>query len=61
MKPLKFDYICSACAKKRGATWPKGHMATCHMDNCPYCKVRSGLCNIGDWNWPDKVKRGMRD
>lgn len=58
---LKHSYICSKCAQSRGAKWPEGHCATIHVAECPYCGKEAGLANIGDWNWQDGKKRGMRD
>jgi len=60
---LKLDhpYICAACAHERGGRWPDGHCATFHSATCPYCGVAKSLASIGDWNWADKVRRGMRD
>jgi hypothetical protein len=55
------NYICADCAKVLGGTWPKGHCATQHTGICKLCKQEKGLCNVGDWNWTDKVARGMRD
>jgi len=59
-KKLKYDYICCDCARGFGGVWPEGLVATFHTETCEYCKKEKGLCNIGDWNWPDKT-RGMRD
>ena len=58
---LPHDYICADCATARGATWPEGHCATFHPATCEYCGKEAGLCNIGDYNWPDNKPRGMRD
>jgi len=57
----KGDYICNDCAREHGGTWPPQHVATMHMDICPYCNKLKGLANIGDWNWPDGIARGMWD
>jgi rubrerythrin len=58
---LPHMYICRVCAHTRGGDWPKGHAATWHEGECPYCGAVAYLANIGDWNWPDGKKRGMRD
>lgn len=58
---LPYDYICHQCADVRGGVWPEGHVATFHTGNCPYCDTSKGLANIGDWDWSDGAKRGMRD
>ncbi len=58
---LPYDYICCDCAEARGATWPEGHYATSHTARCEYCGKMAGLCNIGDYDWPDGKPRGMRD
>ena len=56
------EYICTDCAEERGGRWPEGHAATWHEGECEYCHTPEvALSNIGDWNWPDKRKRGMRD
>lgn len=48
---LAYPYICSDCAKKRGAKWPKGHQATSHYDLCMYCAKTKALCAVTDWLW----------
>lgn len=58
---LPYSFICGECAKSKGATWPKGHVATCHSGTCLYCNMKKSLCNIGDWDWKDGIRRGMRD
>lgn len=59
---LDHGYICVDCARERDATWPTGHCATFHISVCPYCGRKNlSLCNIGDFNWPDGKRRGMRD
>lgn len=54
-------YICRECAEEKGCKWPYGHVATWHYGECPYCKQKTALCSTGDWNWPDRKPRGMRD
>ena len=56
-----FEYICAECARERGATWPKGHVATMHNDRCDCCGEERALSNVGDWDWPDGLAHGMRD
>lgn len=56
-----YSYICRECAEKKGGVWPEGHAATMHVDECPYCSQKKALANVGDWNWPDKKSRGLRD
>ena len=56
-----FQYICSDCAEDLGGVWPEGHVATFHEAKCDCCHKTAGLANIGDWNWPDGRRRGMRD
>lgn len=58
---LEHPYICGDCAQKHGGKWPEGHVATFHMGMCEYCRATKGLANVGDWNWPDGVRRGLRD
>lgn len=58
---LPHSYICSECAEKKGGKWPEGHCATFHHSDCPYCEKPKALANVGDWNWPDKKPRGLRD
>jgi len=57
----KHGYICTACAEECGGVWPEGHVATFHESECGLCGNRKALSNVGDWNWPDKKARGMRD
>lgn len=54
-------YICTECAKEKGCTWPKNHVATCHEGICDYCQKLKALCCAGDWDWPDGKCHGMRD
>jgi len=54
-------YLCGACAKRLGGTWPDGHCATMHSGICPYCNKKKGLCCIGDYDWPDKNFIDLRD
>lgn len=58
---LPHSFICSKCAKDKGGKWPKGHVATCHEGVCKYCNGKAMLANIGDYNWPDRKRHGMRD
>ena len=58
---LPWYCICRKCAEKHGGKWPRGHMATWHESKCMYCGNVNMLANIGDWNWPDRKARGMRD
>ena len=57
----KIRYLCSDCAESLGGVWPEGHMATCHTATCDNCGEEKSLANVGDWNWPDGIRRGMRD
>jgi len=54
-------YLCFQCARKLGGTWPDGHVATQHEGACNVCGELLGLCNVGDYDWPDGKARGMRD
>lgn len=56
-----YSYICSACAQQLGGKWPRGHVATMHTGICEHCGKLTCLANVGDWNWPDNIRRGMRD
>ena len=58
---LPHGYICSECAEEKGGEWPEGHCATFHYNDCPYCGKRKALASVGDWNWPDRKPRGLRD
>lgn len=53
--------ICNQCAEKYGCQWPYGHVATMWSGTCPYCKKEKGLVSTGDWDWPDNIRRGIRD
>ena len=56
----QFEYICDACAKKDGAVWPKGHVATYHMGECDGCTGMKNICAVSDWDWPEQrnLERG---
>ncbi len=45
-------YICSSCAKEKGATWPEGHVCTMHNGKCDFCGLSAGLCHTSDYDWP---------
>jgi DNA-directed RNA polymerase subunit RPC12/RpoP len=51
-RPIDMRYICSACARRLGAIWPRGHVATFHEAICPECKEPKSLASVDDWNWP---------
>ena len=55
------EYLCAKCAESLGGTWPDCHCATFHTGQCDVCNERKSLANVGDWNWPDRKFRGMRD
>ncbi len=55
------EWICIDCAMDKGCEWPKGHLATAHEGRCGECGEIKTVTNIGDWNWPDGKRRGMRD
>lgn len=55
------EYICDDCAKYLGGTRPPGHVCTMHTGLCNCCGHERGLSSVGDWNWPDGKRRGMRD
>ena len=57
----QIEYLCASCAQELGGKWPEGHVATFHFAKCDACKQSRGLANIGDWDWPDRKRRGMRD
>jgi hypothetical protein len=61
LKNRKSDYICSVCADEKGGVWPEGHAATMHSGICGLCGKTKTLANVGDWDWPDNKKIGMRD
>jgi len=56
-----YDAICGDCARERGGAWPEGHAATFYTVICPYCGRTKPVCDIGDFDWPDRKLRGMRD
>lgn len=60
-KIFDYRYICNDCAIDSGATWPKHHAATFHEGKCDICAKIKSLSNVGDWDWPDGIRRGMRD
>jgi len=56
MKKIKYnDYICSDCARNKGAEWPEGHVATFHTGKCKVCREEAGVCAVSDWNWQDDL------
>lgn len=61
LKDRKSDYICRKCAEDNGGVWPKGHCATMHTGICGMCGGEYSLANVGDWDWPNNKKIGMRD
>jgi len=54
-------YICNECATKLGGLVPEGHVCTAHQARCPICDETATLHNVGDWDWPDGIPRGIRD
>ena len=54
--PPDAQYICADCAKACGASIIEGHVCTQHTGFCDVCGEEKGLCNIGDWAWPDGPK-----
>jgi len=57
----RIGYLCNACAFRLGGRWPRGHVATYHDGVCDVCGKTAAVANVGDWNWPDGKRRGMRD
>lgn len=60
-KPPKGEsiYICSECAKDRGAKdrpYP-GNIVTMHSDVCFYCKQVKSLCAVDDYLWGKNSRR----
>jgi len=55
------DSICVDCADTLGGKWPKGHLATGWVGDCGICGETTEVVSVGDYNWPDKKRRGMRD
>ena len=54
-KPIvQCSYICGNCARKAGGRWERGHVATMHTGECPYCGQRRPLVAVSDYHW----KRG---
>lgn len=50
--PFPHGYICHECATAKGLRWPKGHCATAHYEDCPYCNQNKSLCAVTDWLKP---------
>lgn len=45
-------WLCYVCADKKGGVWSKGHVATAHLGECPYCKKKeTTLVPWVDFNW----------
>ena len=55
------SYVCAGCAEQLGGNWPEGHIATHHAGKCDCCHKQESLASVGDYDWPDGKKRGMRD
>ncbi len=48
-------------AEKAGAEWPDSHQATHWLEECSVCGSYAQVCDVGDYDWPDKQSRGIRD
>ena len=46
-----YGSICSDCAERLGGTCSEVHYATSW----------TGVCDVGDYEWPDGKRRGLRD
>lgn len=44
--------VCDPCAKRRGATWPTGHIATMSINTCDLCGKEDSCADASDYNWP---------
>jgi hypothetical protein len=55
------SYLCHECAERHGGVWPDGHCATQHFGVCDVCGEERALASVGDYDWPDGKRRGMRD
>ena len=53
---FKDYFLCEDCAKKEGAVWPYGHIATFHEAVCVCCVQKNSLCAASDWTWPGNTK-----
>ncbi len=53
--------VCLVCAEAAGATCPKEHLATHWLEECSVCGSYAQVCDVGDYDWPDKQSRGIRD
>lgn len=54
-------WICRSCALDKGWTWPKGHVATMHGGECPYCNEKASLSCYDDWNRTGVDNYPLRD
>lgn len=59
--PRDVQYLCSPCARKAHAKWPRGHVATVHVGTCPMCSKIKALSCINDWIWPGQTKQEVWD
>jgi len=57
----EYRYICCDCAYDLGGIDVPGHTCTMHTGKCDCCGEEKTLMNMGDWDWPDGMARGMRD
>jgi len=56
---LDIYYVCSECAKKKGAKWPSGHEATFHHAVCGLCKEFTDVAHYRNWDWPDDKRPSL--
>jgi len=54
------SWVCSDCARKAGAKWPKDHLATFHNGTCDVCGEKAGVTQPRDWGYP-RLKRRKED
>lgn len=62
-KQIKEQYwTCNECAEKAGGKFPKDHVCTACLGDCPICHTKNvTLIPWVDFNWPDIRTAHMRD
>lgn len=49
---MRIYATCAECAMKSKAVWPKGHIGSAYVGECPFCLRTRTICSVSDWQWP---------
>lgn len=52
LKPYPYQ-ICTPCAEKNNARWPKDHVAGFWQGECDVCNKDMAVTAMRDWRYPD--------